>query len=59
MSETKNSTAVWAIGHSLYPVPTQWRSKRKRHALQGKGLEGASIHFIQPFKNAVLSRNFD
>jgi len=28
MSETTNSTAVWAIGHSFY-LPAQWCSRRE------------------------------
>jgi len=32
---------------------------REEHAPWGAGLRGASTHFIQPFKNAVLSRNLD
>jgi len=29
------------------------------HAPRGAGLGSASIHFIQPFKKRVLSRNVD
>jgi len=61
VSKTINSTAVWAISHSVYP-PTQWRKHGRGkwgHASRVAVLGSASIHFIQLFKKAVLSRNLD
>jgi len=29
MSETTNNMAVWAIGHIVFNLPTQWRSRKE------------------------------
>jgi len=57
-AETTNSTAVWAIDR------TQWRSRGGEQVgtrIAVRSLSGRSntLTVIQPFKNAVLSRNLD
>jgi len=46
---------------SLYATDTvaQEGGGKWGHAPMGAGLGGTSTHFIQPFKNAVLSRNLN
>jgi len=62
MSETTNSTAVWAIRHSP-TLPTQWRTRGvgqvETRSLGAVDLWGRINILFQPFKNAVLSRNLD
>jgi len=57
MSETTNSTAVWAILVIAFNPLTQWRSRggggEWGHAPRGAHLGSASTHLIQPFKIAV------
>jgi len=41
-----------------FNLPTQWRRGGKwGYAPRGAVLRGASTHLIQPFINAILSRN--
>jgi len=62
MSEIANSPAVWEL-IIAFNLPTQWRSKREEQ--EGTRASGSSpwkhisTYLIQPFKNAVLSKNLD